>query len=265
MKNWLPEQVNLNTEQWDQSLVSFYPEASQWMSDPLSYLEQLTVNCNYLEASKLIDWDKYLPEGANIMDIACGGWLTAYLSRFKQVSSIISTDSSSNYLQNYLPKVVEAMDGEMDKISTVQALFTPIIADDDSIDLIVISSAVHHADSIQGVFSEFNRVLKPDGHLIILNETPDIDIKYVYNISKSFLKSLRNVLTKKYKTYVQKVSEGGFLYDPFLGDIDYPLWYWEKAIQEASFDLVELMDTKLPTVKGTKGRTLKHFVCQKIS
>lgn len=149
MNNWLSKQSQINTEQWDRSLTTFYPESKKWMNDPLAYLHRLTVECNYLTAAKLIDWDNYLTVKSKVLDVGCGGgWLTAYLSQNKKIEKIMAIDSSENYLKNYLPSVVSELNGDLSKIEAIQGLFTPILLANESIDLIVISSAMHHAESM---------------------------------------------------------------------------------------------------------------------
>jgi hypothetical protein len=54
------------------------------------------------------------------------------------------------------------------------------------------------------------------------------------------------------------------MYDPNLGDINYPSWYWREAIKSAGFELTEEKNTNMPTVKGTKMTGLTHFVCKAI-
>lgn len=262
--NWLAKQTLKNVEQWDNSLATFYPEAKVWMGDPHTYLKRLTIECNYLNAAKLINWDKYLADNSTVLDVGCGGgWLTAFLSRNEKVKKIIAIDSSLNYLENYLPKVVTQLSGNISKIETVQGFFSPMLMESGSIEMIVISSALHHAESISTVLVEFKRVLKPNGCLIILNETPSTSFRYLYQISRAFAKIFLSVLLKKYNKQVQKISAGGFLYDPYLGDVDYPEWYWKKAINGSGFQIVEVCNSKLSTVVNMKGRSLKHFVCKK--
>jgi ubiquinone/menaquinone biosynthesis C-methylase UbiE len=262
--NWLAKQVLINTEQWDNTLTTFYPEAKSWMSDPVSYLSRLTVDCNYLNASKMIGWDKYLAPNSTVLDVGCGGgWLTAFLSQNAKIKKLIAIDSSENYLQNFLPSVVSQLKGDISKIEAVQGFFSPVLLEDASVDLIVISSAMHHAESMSAVLSEFKRVLKPNGYLVILNETPIGNFRYLYQISKAFARIFFSIFFKKYSPFVQKISAGGFLYDPYLGDVDYPEWYWKKAIATSGFQLIQVLDTNLPTVVNAKGRSLKHFVCKK--
>lgn len=264
-KNWLSKQILSNTEQWDESLTTYYPNSSSWMSDPISYLNQLTVNCNYLRAIELINWDKYLTENTIVLDIGCGGgWLSGFLSKKTKVKKIFSIDSSRNYLNNFLPTVVSQMNGDQSKIETVQGLFTPILFEADTVDLIVISSAIHHADSISNVLKECKRVLKPNGYVLILNETPSNNIKYLVNLVRKFSKIFYQSITKKYSPFVQKISSGGILYDPYLGDIDYPNWYWEKSINDSELFLESIIDSRLTTVNGLEGRFLNHFICKKL-
>lgn len=262
--SWLTKQIIINTEQWDNSLTTFYPETKLWMSDPVQYLKQLTELCNYLKAAKLINWDDYLINDAVLLDVGCGGgWLTGYLSANVKVKSILAIDSSANYLQNFLPSVVLKMNGDMAKVKAVQGLFSPILLDSSSVDMIVISSALHHAESIGSVLSEFKRVLKPNAYLIILNETPAGSFRYIYQIFRAFIKMVFTIICKTYQPYAQKISAGGYLYDPYLGDVDYPEWYWKGAIKASGFDVLEVIDTNLTTIAGKNGRSLKHFICKK--
>jgi ubiquinone/menaquinone biosynthesis C-methylase UbiE len=262
--SWLAAQALKNAQQWDESLTTYYPEASEWMNDSASYLNQLTKKCNYLNAAKLIDWDSVLPDNATVVDIGCGGgWLTAFLSKQNKVKKIIAIDSSINYLTKFLPEVVELSAGNKDKINTIQGLFSPILSPSDSIDVVVMSSAIHHAESLEGVLQEIRRVLKINGILVILNECPVNNFHFIAKTIRVFLRMLLSNLQRKYNRHSQRLFVGGVLYDPYLGDIDYPKWYWQKAIDSSQLTVVKTIDTMLPTVVGSKGRSLIHFICRK--
>ena len=263
--NWLNQQVLSSTEQWDRSLTTFYTETKSWMNDPISYCSHVTETCNYLNAAKLINWDCYLVNNSIVLDVGCGGgWLSGFLSKNPKITKILAIDSSANYLENFLPPVVLQLNGDISKIHTVQALFAPLMLDSQSVDLIVISSALHHAESMSTVLGEFNRVLKPNAYLIILNETPEGNYRFMLQTFKAFVKICVANACKNYRPYTQKISAGAHLNNPYLGDIDYPDWYWKKAIRATGFDLIEYFDSKLSTIFGLKGRSLKHFICQKV-
>jgi SAM-dependent methyltransferase len=263
-QDWIFNQTKENVEQWDNILVKYYPEAELWMSNPNLYLNRLTVECNYLNSVKGLKWDSFLKDNSVVLDVACGGgWLSAFLSRLNLVNKIYAIDSSNNYLSNFLPAISDLMGGDMKKITTIQGLFTPILMDSDSVDVIVISSAAHHANNLSDLLDEFHRVLKKDGYLLILNETPTSNFRFLLSFSKAFLKMFSNILFQKFKRTSASISASGFKYDPILGDIDYPLWYWRKSIIDSKFQLLEIVNSGLTTVVDKPGRYLKHLICKK--
>ena len=158
--NWIGEQVAANTKQWDGALTTFYPETNIWMDNSHEYFKHLTEECNYLRAAKILSWDKYLKENSTILDVGCGGgWLSGFLSLNIKIKKIKAIDSSEYYLNKFLPDVVSFMGGNISKIETIQGLFTPILVESESIDVVVLSSAIHHADDLQGAMEEYRRVL----------------------------------------------------------------------------------------------------------
>ena len=65
-----------------------------------------------------------------------------------KIKKIFSIDSSNNYLDNFLSHVVMYSGDDISKVEAVQGLFSPLLLEDESIDIIVISSALHHADNL---------------------------------------------------------------------------------------------------------------------
>jgi SAM-dependent methyltransferase len=263
--NWILEQTNFTVTQWDMSMENAYPEVKTWNKNPIKYYEHVCEKCNFLDAVKVINWNKYLVNNCRILDLGCGGgWLSGYLSKFEIVKSIISLDTSKNYLHNIMPGVVDIMQGNSAKITKIEGMFSPLLLEDNSLDLVVASAALHHADNLEFLLKEIRSKLKSEGVLMIINETPSEYFKYIIRILLSFSKILFKSITKKYNSVSQKISSTYFEYDPYLGDKMYPLWYWEKAIRLSGFEILEIIDTNLPTVKGMKQESLKHFICKAI-
>ncbi len=264
-KTWIYEQTEFNVLQWDKSMETHYPESAKWLRSPDDYFVRLCEECNYLNAVKLIDWGRYLHENSQILDMGCGGgWLTGYLSTFESAGSICALDSSKRFLSDLVPQIVTKMGGNLGKVETVQGLFTPLLLQDASMNVVVASSALHHAESLEYVLREARRVLKNDGLLFILNETPRPGLRYVLSLALGFAKIMKKMLLREYDTASPAISACGYLYDPYLGDKSYPLWYWKEAISRSGFSVVEVMDTGLPTVKGMPGAGLTHFICRAI-
>ena len=71
--------------------------------------------------------------------------------------------------------------------------------------------------------------------------------------------------TRRYRAQTVTIGTGKVLYDPVLGDVDYAPWFWEKSLSAAKLKLVNIHNSKLPTVVGGKsfGHPLSHFICTK--
>lgn len=264
-KSWIYKQTDANVAQFDKAMEIYYPQTKEFINDPLKHIETIRDRCNYLDAIQLIDWNAYLGRDCTMMDLGCGGgWLSGYLSRLESVKSIYALDSSKHYLLDLMPQVVKLMEGRYEKIVPIEGLFSPLLFQDGFLDVVVASSALHHADHLEGVLKEIRRTLKKGGLLFILNETPASRWGYMLLIIKAVVKIFANVLLCRYKPISQSVSSSGYLSNPRLGDREYPLWYWKKAIEHSGFAIIARKDTRLPTMKNGKGPSLVHLICKAV-
>lgn len=267
MIDWVAQQLEKNISQWDNSIERYYPKYLEYWRNPKKHLDLLENITNNLDAVKLINWDKYIcNENTKVLDFGGGtGWLSAYLSLNKYISSIIMLDSSKLLIETMVPGIINLMNGNEKKIKCVRGLFSPLLFDDNSFDVVVASAALHHSDCMEDVLLEINRVLKKKGLLIIINETPYSNIKYVWAVIKQFIKILIKTSTKKYISKSPSISSSGYLYDPFLGDKTYPEWYWIKAIEKSGFICIEKQNTALKPLKvNDDGENITHFICSKV-
>ena len=261
--SWIHEQAERNISQFEKAMVVSCPDTKTFLQDPKEYLSRITEQCNYLDAVTLVDWTSYLGTTCSVLDLGCGGgWLTGYLSKLDSVNKIYALDSSKYFLLDMMPKIVALMKGRQEKVVPIEGLFTPLMFENGMLDVVVASSVLHHADSLESVLREIRRVLKNDGVLIILNETPSSGIRHVLSLTKAFVKIFLNASLHRYQSVSASVSSCGYLYDPLLGDRDYPLWYWEEAIGRSGFAITQTLDSGMPTLKAQKGRSLVHFVCR---
>lgn len=265
MISWIQRQANLGIAQFDMAMMEAHPLRTEYLATAREYIDTIGVQCNYMNATKKINWNLYLLPQSIMMDFGYGGgWLAAYLSKFVSVQKIFALDSSKYFLSELLPTVVNGMDGDLSKIEVIEALFTPLLFEDRVLDLVVASSAVHHADNLEIALKEISRVLKPGGRLILLNETPRGGFRYFISAVMASLRTLSNIARVRYFSNSPALSASCFLYDPKLGDRDYPMWYWKKAIELSGFDIEEIINTRLPTIVGGPGRPLIHFICRKM-
>lgn len=261
--NWISEQTRRGVAQFDLAMMDRYPEANAYLESARDYLDTVGKTCNYIVACEQVPWANYLPPKAKVLDLGCGGgWLSAMLSRLDAVETLYALDSSRHFLHNMVPQVMALMAGDQNKLVPIEGLFQPLLFDDAHLDVVVASSALHHADSLEPVLKDIRRTLKPGGYLFVLNETPWPGFRHWLSVLAASVRILRDLLIQRYRAVSPSISASGYLYDPALGDRDYPRWYWEDALRASGFDLQSVIDTGLPTVKGSQGRSLIHFVCR---
>lgn len=261
--NWIAEQTRRGVAQFDRAMMEMYPESNAYLQNARNYLDTVGVTCNYIAACDQVNWTNCLPPNATVLDMGCGGgWLSAMLSRFDSVRTIYALDSSQHFLRNLLPQVMTLMEGRQDKLLTIEGLFQPLLFEDACLDVVVASSALHHAENLESVLKEVRRTLKPGGRLIVLNETPWAGYRHLLFVLAATVRTLRDLLFQRYRPVSPAISASGYLYDPALGDRDYPLWYWKEALRASGFFVESVIDTGMPTVKGSQGRSLIHFVCR---
>ena len=266
MDNWIEKQIKITVNQWDSAIETHCPQSLWMWRDPHENFKCINTVWNLLDAIKKIDLDKYITFNESIvLDLGGGtGWLSAYLSGNKRIKKILLLDSSHFFLTDMFPEITRLMGGISEKIIPVEALFCPILLDDETLDIVVASASLHHAENLEDVLKEIHRVLKKGGKLLILNETPSSKYGYILFLIKKFLQIMKASLFSTYLKKSPNISSSGSLYDPYLGDKKYPMWYWKKSIAESSFTLLEVINSRLSTLKSdTKGPNLMHFICVK--
>jgi ubiquinone/menaquinone biosynthesis C-methylase UbiE len=244
MESWISRQTEANTAQFEKLMEQYHPSSRLYTKDAVSFLRRITEECNYLEAVIKISPEKHLSLGTVMVDLAAGiGWLTAYMSKFDCVDKIYTLDTSKYCLENMLPEVITLMGGKGEKVQPIEGLFSPLLFKDESIDCVMVSSSLHHAENLEKVLVEIARVLKINGVLFILNETPHSYAGYAFQMIRSSLRIIKDSILKKYHGISSTISSSGLLHDPFLGDRAYPLWYWIAAIKKAGFSETKIIDT----------------------
>ena len=257
MQDWLAQQSQAITVEWSKSIERHYPEAAPMWKD--ADLHVANMRAAFFPALTCLDFESALPEaGARVLDYGSGGgWLSALLSKQRQIDTTDALDTSEYNLNVLMPGVVSKLDGVLSKINPIRGMFEPILMEDGTYDLIVASSSIHHSSNLYGALRELRRVLKPTGTLILMNELPREDYhEYQLTIIYRILKSSLN---KEPSEFSASISNSGILYDATLGDRSFGVYQYSDALSSAGFQF-ELLDSGHALKHVT--RSLKHFVCK---
>ncbi len=134
-------------------------------------------------------------KGKKVLDAGCGtGSLTEWL--VNNGADVTGVDASPHML-------AQVNDDIKSRARLVEHnLETPLLfLEDNSMDLVTASLVIHYIKNIEGLFNEFSRVLKPNGHLIFSIIHPVTD--FIDNPSSNYYDT--KLITHKF---------GGFTEDP---------------------------------------------------
>jgi SAM-dependent methyltransferase len=240
--------------------------AGAW-SDPRELIAHLRDNTNYFPAVDTLDWRSLCGEGARVLDLGCGsGWLTALLTREPQVREVVAWDSSQRLVGELLPATVDLIGGDMRKVDPVCGEFVPLLIEDGSIDLAVMSSAFHHSDRPDELLDELRRVLRPGACLVLLNETPWHRLAMAAFSLRTAGAALVNLLGSRPRLrHPGHLAADHVLYDSQLGDRAMTLPQWRDLARRCGWS-ISRRDTGLPSYQGhfrPRARfepNLTHFV-----
>lgn len=134
----------------------------------------------YLKHAGLLDeWaivEKWMLELSShnhlrVADLAAGiGWTSALFSRLNNVAEVHATEISRHRLTNLLPYAVDMLNGSPEKIKRYLGSFYDLGFDAESMDVVFLSQAFHHADQPLKLLTEIDRVTRRGGVIFLSGE-----------------------------------------------------------------------------------------------
>lgn len=134
---------------------------------------------NYLKSSKLLDEYQmserfvrnFSGDNLVIADLAAGiGWTSVLLSKLNNVKEVHALEMSKHRISFLFEQSLKMFSGEEDKIFRYIGNFYDLKFENESIDIIYMSQAFHHADKPLELLHECDRVLKKNGRIILVGE-----------------------------------------------------------------------------------------------
>ena len=133
------------------------------------YLESSGLLHEYRQAEAFISG---MPRAElRVADLAAGsGWTSALISRLASVAEVHAVEISRHRLERLFPHSVRMLSGCADKIRRYLGSFYDLQLPAQSMDVVFLSHAFHHADRPRQLLGECDRVLKPGGRIIVSGE-----------------------------------------------------------------------------------------------
>ena len=231
LTRWLSEEEQTNiysSEYWNDLEIEKKKEFWLFKDNKdkfLGYLQQQQLLVEFDEVKNIIM--SLNNTNLAIADLGAGvGWSSALLSKIEKVSEVHSVDISQHRLETIFNSVSVILEAKEKKISRYIGSFYALKFDDNSLDIIFMSQAFHHTDNPIQLLKEMNRVLKPDGKIILMGE---------HHIGiKSRLRRFTSVLIR------EKIISFNFNYlfkpDPILGDHYYRITDYQKFFKNIDMD-----------------------------
>jgi demethylmenaquinone methyltransferase / 2-methoxy-6-polyprenyl-1,4-benzoquinol methylase len=130
-----------------------------------------------------------LAPGMNILDVGCGTGLISHAA-----SKIVGSKGFVAGVDPSLGMIKEGVQSKQLRNST-RAMAEHLPFSDNSFDFVCIAYALRHVSDLDMIFSEFWRVLRNDGKLLVLEITRPPK-KYIYNLLKIYLKYIVPTLVR---------------------------------------------------------------------
>ncbi len=135
----------------------------------LDYLKSSKLLYEYQQSEKFIN--NFAGTSIKVADLAAGiGWTSALLSKLQKVREVHAVEISKHRINSLFAHSVKMLSGEEDKIYRYIGSFYDLKFEDESVDIIYMSQAFHHADKPLKLLLECDRVLKNNGRMILVGE-----------------------------------------------------------------------------------------------
>jgi ubiquinone/menaquinone biosynthesis C-methylase UbiE len=193
------------------------------------YLQSTKMLDEHFQAQELVE--ELGRDELEIADLAAGiGWSSSLLSKIDRVATVHSVEISKHRLERLFPHCAAMFDADARKIRRYLGSFYDVRLPSRSIDVVFMSHAFHHADRPAQLLSECDRILKPDGRIIVVGEQPISAGAILRRFTSTLIRSGRLV------TEVRRL----FPPDPVLGDHYYRHSDYKRMFAAIGYDVARV-------------------------
>lgn len=172
-----------------------------------TYLRKSNLLSDYYSAEE--NFKNKVNSPSVVADLAAGiGWTSALLSKLDNVSEVHSVEISKHRIDLIFPSAIKMFQANPTKIRRYVGSFYETKFESESLDVVFLTQAFHHADRPFHLLQEVRRILKANGFVYIIGEHY-VDFK---KIVRRFFSSVAK--EHKINSQFRKL----FPPDPVLGD-----------------------------------------------
>ena len=185
------------------------------------------------------------------LDLGAGVcWTSALLAKKPRLNRVVAVEISRHRLESLAPLVLRQYQAPEEKVIRVLGDFAEIKLEDNSVDVVVMCQAFHHAVQVEKLLKEVVRVLSPGGGFLVTGERLVFWKEYLDKILRHNFKSL--VIALRMEKYLA-LLRGRVLsrpskpfglgwdrvcpYDPVTGDHYYSPGMVEKMFKRAGLEM----------------------------
>lgn len=193
------------------------------------------INVKSIEHLLKISKDLYSCFIGKGIDLGGGiGSVSSVIAKSEIVENIICLELAENCVKYCHPKVIKSiLKDNSNKVTSVVGEFDNIELEENSLDFAIAWDSFHHSNNLIQTLAEVKRVLKKDGHLIIVdrahqNSTSEDEINKMLNIKYS-AKWLKENYLPEDKILTRKDN----------GEHEYRFRDWENYFYKSAFKIVD--------------------------
>lgn len=176
VKQWLPDEALekiYSSEYWND--IDEEKKKDMWIADGdyakcLDYMTRAGLLKEWAVVTEFMA-DRPSKNELKVADLAAGiGWSSALFSRMDQVAEVSAMEMSKHRLIQLLPYAVDMFHGVPEKIKRYIGSFYDLDFQDESMDVVFLSQAFHHADQPLRLLGEIDRVIRKGGVVFLSGE-----------------------------------------------------------------------------------------------
>jgi len=237
---WVENEKNINefsSEYWNNPEEEKKKIWGKWETNFTELDSKFKKKGLYQQYINVINNNGVVVEKKNILSLGAGICLleAQILKKNPEIEKIINVEFSRHRIFEIAPNIFSKYSVDKNKVELVLGNFSEIKVDSDSVNIVLMSQAFHHADKPYNLLKEIYRVLDSAGCVIIIGEHYFSKSEILSRFFKHFIKYLINYKGIRKISNIWPSWRAMFPIDKIKGDHHYTYNQYKKMFNDAGF------------------------------